>query len=72
VAHDVCVGWLGWDWGSVPDWAEAAGTIGGLGYLAVQYHKAQKRDRDLKEQELRRTQDAEAAQARLVAMNNVR
>ena len=44
----------------MPDWVEALGTTGALGYIAVQYQRSRTKDQEEK-------RDAEAAQARLVS-----
>jgi hypothetical protein len=48
------------DFGSVPDWVEAIGTSGALIFLAEQYRRDRKRDRDARTAEIIARADNEA------------
>ena len=56
------------DFGSVPDWVEAIGTSGALGFLAYQVIRERRRDRQMQEREAAARRDDEARQARLVSV----
>lgn len=56
------------DFGSVPDWVEALGTSGALGFLAVQLVRERKRDRETQERAAATKRDDEAKQARLISI----